>query len=68
MASDNPQAATQASGLINRLGFAAVTTGTLSQSWRFEPDADAYTRKYLADPSTPYQQLMEAAGVPITEE
>lgn len=68
LASDSLLAATQTSGLINRLGFDAVTTGTLSQSWRFEPDAAVYTRVYLADPSTPDQQLMEAAGVPVTDQ
>jgi 8-hydroxy-5-deazaflavin:NADPH oxidoreductase len=40
----------------------------LVESRRFEPETDAYTRLYLADPSTPDQNLMEAPGGPVTEE
>jgi len=62
VASDNPHASSEVIALINRLGFDAINTGSLAESWRFEPDAAAYTRVYLADPSTPDQNLMEAAG------
>ena len=30
--------------LIDRFGFDTVDTGTLAESWRFEPEAAAYTR------------------------
>lgn len=68
VASNNAQATIEAIGLIERLGFDAIDAGPLADSWRFEPDADAYTRLYLADPSTPDQGLMEAPGGPVTEE
>lgn len=68
IASNNPQAASAAIALISRLGFDAINAGTLAESWKFEPDATAYTRVYLADPSTPDQNLMEAASGHATEE
>lgn len=68
IASNSPQASNEAIALINRLGFDAINAGTLAESWKFEPDADAYTRVYLADPSTPDQGLMEAAGGHTTGE
>lgn len=67
MASDNRRASSEAIALINRLGFDAIDTGSLAESWRFEPEAAAYTRVYLADPSTPDQDLMEAAGGSTSE-
>ena len=39
--------------LIEQLGFDAVDAGALAESWRFEPEAGAYTRLYLADAATP---------------
>ncbi|POH60319.1 NADPH-dependent F420 reductase [Arthrobacter glacialis] len=68
IASNYPQAATEAASLIARLGFDALDTGAFADSWRFEPDSAAYTRIYLADPSTPDQDLMEAPAAPVTEE
>lgn len=68
VASNNAQATIEAIGLIDRLGFDAMDAGRLVESWRFEPEADAYTRLYLADPSTADQSLMEAPGGPVTEE
>ncbi|WP_427007967.1 NADPH-dependent F420 reductase [Pseudarthrobacter sp. H2] len=68
VASNNAQATIEAIGLIDRLGFDAIDAGPLVESWRFEPEAGAYTRLYLADPSIPDQSLMEAPGGPVTEE
>jgi hypothetical protein len=36
----------------------------VAESWRFEPEAVAYTRLYLADPDTPAEQLLQAPGGP----
>ena len=52
--------------MIDRLGFDTVDAGALAESWRFEPEAAAYTRLYLADPATPDAQMMQApAGAGI---
>ncbi|MFD9392580.1 NADPH-dependent F420 reductase [Streptomyces sp. NPDC060000] len=65
IAGDDAGAKTDAATLINRLGFDTIDTGSLAQSWRFEPDATAYTRLYLADPSTPDTQIFTAPGRPV---
>lgn len=65
VASDDDEAKAAASGLIDRLGFDAVDAGPLSESWRFEPEAGAYTRLYLADPQTPDEKLLQADGGPV---
>ena len=38
----------------------------LAESWRFEPEAAAYTRLYLADPATPDEQMMQAPAGPVS--
>jgi hypothetical protein len=38
----------------------------LAESWRFEPEASAYTRLYLADPATPNEHLFEAPVTPVS--
>jgi predicted dinucleotide-binding enzyme len=58
-------ARTAASELIDRLGFDTVDAGPLAGSWRFEPEASAYTRLYLADPGTPDERMLEAPGAPV---
>ena len=37
----------------------------MAESWRFEPEASAYTRLYLADPATPDEHLLEAPAAPV---
>lgn len=68
VAGNTARATSEAIDLIDRLGFNALDTGSLAESWRFEPDAAAYTRLYLAEPSTPDEALMEAPAGPVTEE
>jgi predicted dinucleotide-binding enzyme len=69
IAGDHPEANAAAATLIDQLGFDTVDTGPLTQSWRFEPEAAAYTRLYLADPATPDEQILQAPGrtVPAAE-
>ncbi|EFC86753.1 NADPH-dependent F420 reductase [Parafrankia sp. EUN1f] len=66
VASDDDEAKTVAVELIERLGFETVDAGSLSESWRFEPEAAAYTRMYLADPATPVERFLEAPGGPVS--
>lgn len=63
---DDAAAKTQVTALIDRLGFDTVDAGTLTESWRFEPEAAAYTRLYLADPATPDEHLLQAPAAPVT--
>jgi predicted dinucleotide-binding enzyme len=65
VAGNDAHAKTEAATLIDRLGFETVDAGPLSQSWRFEPEAAAYTRLYVADPSTPDERLLDAPGAPV---
>jgi 8-hydroxy-5-deazaflavin:NADPH oxidoreductase len=69
VAGDDPRAKAVAADLIDRLGFDTVDAGTLAESWRFEPETDAYTLPYAADPGairTAWARLAEAllAGIP----
>jgi predicted dinucleotide-binding enzyme len=65
VAGDDTEAKEEAQRLIDRLGFDTVDAGTLTESWRFEPEAAAYTQIYLADPNTPGDQMMEAPAAPV---
>ncbi len=60
IAGNDAAAKTHVAALIDRLGFDTIDAGTLAESWRFEPEAAAYTRLYLADPTTPEERLLEA--------
>lgn len=66
IAGNDAAAKAKVAGLIDRLGFDTVDAGTLAESWRFEPEAAAYTRLYLADPATPDERLLEAPAAPVT--
>lgn len=66
MAGNDAAAKTQVAALIDRLGFDTLDAGTLTESWRFEPEVAAYTRLYLADPATPDERLLEAPAAPVT--
>ncbi|WP_229070147.1 NADPH-dependent F420 reductase [Actinoplanes sp. DH11] len=65
IAGDDADAKTAAAALIHRLGYDTVDAGTLAQSWRFEPEAAAYTRLYLADQDTPGGRMMQAPAAPV---
>ncbi|WP_342024945.1 NADPH-dependent F420 reductase [Arthrobacter citreus] len=60
VASDDESAKAEAAALIDALGYDVVDAGTVAESWRFEPDSAGYTRLYLADASTPDDQLMSS--------
>ncbi|WP_327097572.1 NAD(P)-binding domain-containing protein [Nocardia vinacea] len=59
-------AKTRAAELIDRLGFDTVDAGTPGETWRFEPEAGAYTRIYLADPSVPVERMLEAPAASLS--
>lgn len=65
IAGNDPDAQARAAELIGRLGFDTVDAGTLDGSWRFEPEAGAYTRIYLADPDVPAEHIMRAPAAPL---
>lgn len=68
IAGDDEGAKAQATELIGKLGFETFDAGSLADSWRFEPETTAYTRVYVADPSTPDDKLHESAAGPASAE
>ena len=68
VAGDDVAAKAKVMNLIERLGFDAVDAGVLAASWRFEPEAAAFTRLYLADPSTPDESLLDAPAAAVPSE
>ena len=64
IAGDDAQAKAEAAEIISRLGFDTVDTGTLAESWRFEPETPAYGKLYFGDPSLPEDQMADAAPSP----
>lgn len=66
IAGDDGAAKAEAAALIDRLRFDTVDAGPLADSWRFEPEAAAYTRLYLAEPTTPDAQVLEASAGPVS--
>jgi predicted dinucleotide-binding enzyme len=65
IAGDDADAKKAVATLIHQLGFDTVDAGTLAQSWRIEPETTAYTRLYLADPTTPDEHILQAPGRPV---
>ncbi|MEU0239061.1 NAD(P)-binding domain-containing protein [Nocardiopsis sp. NPDC006198] len=65
IAGEDTGAKERAAALIDRLGFDTVDAGTPAQSWRFEPESDAYTQIYLADPDVPLERMMQAPAAPV---
>lgn len=66
IAGDDPGAKARAAQLIDRLGYDTVDAGTLDESWRFEPEAGAYTSIYLADPDVPADRILQAPAAPLS--
>ncbi|GAA2273742.1 NAD(P)-binding domain-containing protein [Glycomyces scopariae] len=50
IAGDDADANAEAADLLDRLGFDAVDTGTLAESWRFEPGTPVYVQPYSPGP------------------
>ncbi|ALO67065.1 hypothetical protein AS189_11870 [Arthrobacter alpinus] len=44
--------------------FCCTDAGTLSETWKFEPESAGYTHIYLADQSTPDDQLLSSVQCP----
>ena len=51
IAGDRSEAKARASELLNLLGYDALDTGSLRDSWRFERDTPAYCAPYISDPT-----------------
>lgn len=66
LASDDTAAKADAAALIDRLGFDTVDVGSLTDSWRIEPESAGYTRLYLADQTIPDEQMMQAPAAPLS--
>lgn len=66
IAGDDDQAKRAVAALIDQLGFDAFDAGPLAESWRFEPEANAYTQIYLADQTTPPEEMLQAAAAPVS--
>ncbi|WP_083508898.1 NADPH-dependent F420 reductase [Arthrobacter alpinus] len=60
IASDEVDAKREAAAIMDRLGFDTLDAGMLADTWKFEPESAGYTRVYLADPSTPDDQLLSS--------
>lgn len=65
IAGDDDEAKQTAADLIHRLGFDTVDAGAHRDSWRFEPEALAYTRLYLAEPMVPAESMLSAPAAPV---
>ncbi|NAZ76080.1 NAD(P)-binding domain-containing protein [Kineococcus sp. T13] len=65
LAGDDAPAKAAVAALVDRLGYDTVDAGPLADSWRFEPEAGAYTRIYLADPTVPAEEVPRAPGAPL---
>lgn len=66
IASDDVGAKREAAAIMDRLGFDTVDTGTLSDTWKFEPESAGYTRIYLANPRTLDDQLLSSEAAPTS--
>lgn len=66
LASDDIDAKREAAAVMDRLGFDTLDAGTLADTWKFEPESAGYTRIYLADPSTPDDQLFSSKAGPTS--
>lgn len=72
IAGDDQAAKAQVSQLLDLLGYDAVDTGTLSGSWRSEPNTPIYVQPYAppmpGDPTEPdvQRRYFEAPGIPVS--
>ena len=68
IASNDAPAKSHAAAIIEHLGFDTLDAGTLAETWTFEPESAGYTRIYLADQSTPDDQLLSSIPAPTQAE
>ena len=65
IAGDTAEAKAAATRLLDLIGFDALDTGSLADSWRFQRDAPAYVGLYFKDPA---EMTMEDPGGPTSAE
>ncbi|MEL7974625.1 NAD(P)-binding domain-containing protein [Isoptericola sp. F-RaC21] len=65
IAGDDDGAKAAAARLVDRLGFDTVDAGGMSEGWRFEPEAAAYTQAYAAEPSSLAENYLTDPGKPL---
>jgi predicted dinucleotide-binding enzyme len=65
VAADEADAKAAVSALVNTLGFDPVDAGTLTESWRFEPESGAYTTVYAADLDVFAANWLADQGAPL---
>lgn len=68
VAGDDPEAEAQVSSTVQSLGFDTVDAGGLAESWRFEPEAAAYTVMYAASRQGFADDYLADRGAPVTAE
>ncbi|WP_269749654.1 NADPH-dependent F420 reductase [Nocardia fusca] len=65
IAGDDSEAKARVSTIVNTLGFDTVDAGTLTESWRFEPESGAYTPIYAADEDKFAVDYLADPGAPV---
>ncbi|MEV1025177.1 NAD(P)-binding domain-containing protein [Streptomyces sp. NPDC050264] len=72
IAGDDNGGKDEARGLLDRLGYDALDTGTLGDSWRSEPQTEIYVKPYLpdrpaelTDPSAVMDWFLQGFGVAV---
>jgi len=65
IAGDDDGAKAAAADLIDRLGFDTLDAGDMSEGWRFEPEAAAYTQAYAAEPASLAENYLTDPGKPL---
>lgn len=74
IAGDDEEAKRRATELLDMLGYDAVDTGALNESWRSEPGTPVYTKPYVGEvpeevgPDDYFTWFMENPGVPVQAE
>lgn len=73
VAGDDEAATAEAVGVLDALGYDAVDTGGLADSWRSEPDTPVYVQPYFpatrpegASPEEGYRWFLSTPGVTVT--
>ncbi|RQO46023.1 oxidoreductase [Rhodococcus sp. KBW08] len=73
IAGNDEQAKSDVTYVLNLLGYDAVDIGTLSESWRSEPETPVYVKPYFpahppegGTPEEAYRWFTETPGVPVS--
>lgn len=65
IAGDNEEANASVARVVDALGFDFVDTGSLTESWRFEPESGAYTVIYAASKDGFASDYLADRGAPL---